>query len=134
MKARLAIYKGAKVDLAFPITESITAIGRDADNLIQLPDPKVSKHHAVIHAKGNSWTIEDMGSTNGLKVNGVRMKSIELKDGDQIHIGPFDLVFESSATGDWVPSHIIDMSAQASMRTIPHDPENPIGKFGRRPS
>jgi pSer/pThr/pTyr-binding forkhead associated (FHA) protein len=123
MKARLAIYKGMRVDLAFPLVESITAIGRDSDNLIQLPDPKVSKRHAVVHAHGGVWSIEDMHSTNGVTVNGVRVQKADLKDGDRIHIGPFELVFEASVGGDWVPSHVIDMSTKVSERTLVQGPE-----------
>ena len=127
MKARLAIYKGAKIDLAFPVAESITAIGRDADNAVQLTDPQVSKRHAVIHAKGNAWTIEDANSTNGITVNGVRVKHADLKNGDKIRIGPFDLVFESNVTGEWVPSLVIDLSSKAAQQTIPQAPEHPMG-------
>jgi len=132
MKARLAIYKGLRVDLAFPLTESVTGIGRDADNMIQLPDPKVSKHHAVVHSRGGAWSIEDMHSTNGVTVNGVRDQKADLKDGDRIHIGPFELVFEASAGGDWVPSHVIDMSTKVSERTIVAGPDSPpAGGRGR---
>ena len=126
MKARLAMYKGAKLDLAFPITESITAIGRDADNLIQLSDPKVSKRHAVIHAKGQVWTIEDTGSTNGIMVNGAKVKRAELKNGDTIGIGSFSMIFETlSDREEWVPTHVIDMSSQVLQRTIAQDPKRP---------
>lgn len=122
MKARLAIYKGMRVDLAFPLTETVTGIGRDADNMIQLPDPKVSKRHAVVHACGTAWTIEDMHSTNGIAVNGARVQKADLKDGDRIHIGPFELVFETSAGDDWVPSHVIDMSTKVTERTLVQGP------------
>ncbi|MBI5687775.1 MAG: FHA domain-containing protein [Verrucomicrobia bacterium] len=128
MKARLAIYKGAKVDLAFPVAESITAIGRDADNAVQLTDPQVSKRHAVIHTKGNAWTIEDANSTNGITVNGARVKRADLKNGDKIRIGPFDLVFESNVTGEWVPSLVIDLSSKADQQTITQAPEYPPAK------
>jgi pSer/pThr/pTyr-binding forkhead associated (FHA) protein len=125
MKARLAIYKGMRVDLAFPLTESVTGIGRDADNMVQLPDPKVSKRHAVVHARSGTWSIEDMNSTNGVTVNGVRVQHADLKDGDRIHIGPFELVFEASAGNDWVPSHVIDMTTKVTERTIVASPDSP---------
>lgn len=121
MKARLAIYKGAKLDLAFPVTDSVTAIGRDADNAVQLPDPQVSKRHAVIHAHGDTWTIEDLQSTNGIKVNGTRVPRAALKNGDRVHIGPFDLVFETDAAGDWVPTYEIDLSSQVAQQTLFQD-------------
>jgi len=122
MKARLAIYKGAKLDLAFPVTESVTSIGRDAGNAIQLPDSEVSKRHAVIHAQGDKWSIEDLNSTNGIKVNGTRVQRAELKNDDRIRIGPFDLVFETAASGEWVPSLVLDLSSQAAQQTISQDP------------
>ena len=133
MKARLVIYKDAKVDLAFPVAENITAIGRDADNAVQLTDPQVSKRHAVIHAKGDAWTIEDANSTNGITVNGARVKRAELKNGDKIRIGPFHLVFESNVTGEWVPSIVIDLSSKAGQQTIPQGPEIPPAKSGSNP-
>ena len=130
MKARLAIYKGSKVDLAFPLTEAVTVIGRDANNMVQLPHPRVSKRHALVHAKGNKWTIEDAESTNGITVNGARVKRADLKDGDRINIGPFELVFEAAATGDWVPSHVIEMSSEVTHRTISQAPDSLPGKSG----
>jgi pSer/pThr/pTyr-binding forkhead associated (FHA) protein len=125
MKARLAIYKGAKLDLSFPLADTASTIGRDAGNAIQLPDPEVSKRHAVVRASGDEWTIEDLDSTNGITVNQARVKHARLKEGDQIHIGPFELIFECSATGEWTPSLVIDLSSKAAQQTILHDPENP---------
>jgi pSer/pThr/pTyr-binding forkhead associated (FHA) protein len=122
MDARLAIYKGTKLDRAFPLGGRSTAIGRDADNPVQMIDPKVSKRHAVIRAKGEAWAIEDAGSTNGLTVNGARVKSAELKHGDKIRIGPFHLVFETDVDGEWVPTHVINMTSKAIGQTIPQEP------------
>ena len=125
MKARLAIYKGPKLDLSFPLTDSATTIGRDAGNAIQLPDPEVSKRHAIVRAAKDTWTIEDLDSTNGIIVNTARVKHARLKEGDKIRIGPFDLIFECSATDEWASSLVIDLSSKVAGQTIPHDPENP---------
>ena len=133
MKARLAIYKGAKLDLSFPVAETATTIGRDAGNAIQLPDPEVSKRHAVVRAKADAWTIEDTDSTNGITVNGARVKRADLKEGDRIRIGPFDLIFECSATGEWTFSLVIDLSTKVAGQTIPHDPGNLPIKPGGSP-
>jgi pSer/pThr/pTyr-binding forkhead associated (FHA) protein len=130
MKARLAIYKGAKLDLSFPLGETATTIGRDAGNAIQLPDPEVSKRHAVVRAQGDAWTLEDLDSTNGIIVNQARVKHARLKEGDRIRIGPFDLVFECSATGEWTSSLVIDLSTKVAGQTIPHDPGHPSIKPG----
>ena len=120
MKARLVSYRDGKEDLTFPILDKKTTIGRDADNFIQLPDRMVSKHHAVIHTKPDGWEIEDLGSTNGVLVQGARLKASALKQGDSVTIGPFNLVFQTADKGgDWgPPHHVIDLSARAGERTI----------------
>jgi pSer/pThr/pTyr-binding forkhead associated (FHA) protein len=123
MKTRLVSYCGGKIDLAFPIQEPRITIGREPDNLIQLPHEKVSKHHAVILQAKGGWAIEDLQSTNGVIVNGQRTDGAELKEGDTVKIGPFEFYFETNVpSDDWVPSHIIDMSTQVHQQTIAKDP------------
>lgn len=64
------------------------AIGRDAGNDISLPDEAASARHATLEAEDGSWWIEDLGSTNGTLVNGVRIEKRErLRPGDEIGIG-----------------------------------------------
>lgn len=117
MKTRLAIYKDGKVDLAFPMAEGITTIGRSADNPVQLTDSQVSKHHATVHSKDAHWMIEDANSANGITVNGTRITRAKLSNGDKIRIGPFELVFETNVTGEWVSSLVIDVSSKAAHQT-----------------
>jgi len=127
MKARLVSYSNGKQDLAFPILDKKTTIGRDADNFIQLPDRMVSKHHAVIHTKQDGWEIEDLGSTNGILVNGIRVRVSPLKEGDTVAVGPFNLVLQiADKGGHWGPSHrVIDLSTEVGLRTIPRKAEGP---------
>ena len=119
MKTRLVSYRGGKIDLAFPVEGARITIGREADNVVQLPHEKVSKHHALmLHAPGG-WVLEDLQSTNGSFVNGHRVERAELKDGDKVRIGPFELYFETHVPADdWVPSHIIDLSSEVHQKTI----------------
>lgn len=64
------------------------AIGRDAGNDISLPDEAASARHAKLEAEDGAWWIEDLGSTNGTLVNGVRIEKRErLRPGDEIGIG-----------------------------------------------
>jgi len=120
MKTRLVSYRGGKIDLMFPIQGARVTIGREADNLIQLPHEKVSKHHAVMLPIKDSWEIKDLQSTNGILVNGKQVPRAELKDGDRVKIGPFEFYFETNVpSDDWVPSHIIDMSSGVHLKTIP---------------
>src|SRR5205807_331407 len=48
------------------------AIGRDAGNDIAVPDEAASARHAVLEQRDEEWWIEDLGSTNGTLVNGVK--------------------------------------------------------------
>ncbi len=71
------------------------SIGRVPSNQIVLADEKVSRRHAVIHAQDQSefWLV-DLGSSNGTCLNGRRVSQpVQLRDQDQIDIGPFRLVF-----------------------------------------
>ncbi len=64
------------------------AIGRDAGNDISLQDEAASARHATLESEDGSWWIEDLGSTNGTLVNGVRIEKRErLRPGDEIGIG-----------------------------------------------
>ncbi len=122
MKARLAVQKDGRMDYAVPVAASPTTIGRDAGNLLQLSNPEVSKRHAAVHAKGGGWTITDLNSRNGVTVNGARVSTSALNNGDRIGIGPCELVFETVAdNAEWVPVHVIDLSTQASRNTMSRD-------------
>lgn len=69
-------------------------IGRSADNDLQLDDPRVSRHHALLERLGSRFRLRDLGSDNGTFVNGQPVKGmVWLKPGDQIHIAKFRLVF-----------------------------------------
>ena len=70
-------------------------IGRSKAVECVLPDPNVSRRHAELRrAESGDWQIVDLGSTNGIKVNGRRVDHHPLTAGDQITIGVTDLTFE----------------------------------------
>jgi SARP family transcriptional regulator, regulator of embCAB operon len=119
MNTRLVSYRGGKIDLAFPVEVPRVTIGREDDNMIQLPHPNVSKHHAVILQTKGGWVMQDLHSANGVLVNGKRNERAELKDQDRVQIGPYEFYFETNVPSeDWVPSHIIDLSTKVHEQTI----------------
>jgi hypothetical protein len=73
-------------------------IGRSRDCDIQLADANVSRRHAELRQEGASYWIVDLGSTNGLEVNGKRVKRAKLRNGDTITLGSTDVTF-SQASG-----------------------------------
>jgi hypothetical protein len=68
-------------------------IGRSRDCDIQLSDANVSRRHAELRQEGASYWIVDLGSTNGIEVNGKRVKRAKLSDGDTITLGSTDVRF-----------------------------------------
>src|SRR5215212_492696 len=69
-------------------------IGRSRECDIVVSDPNVSRRHIELRRDERGWAAVDLGSTNGMKVNGRRVSNAELETGDRITIGVTDLTFE----------------------------------------
>ena len=70
-------------------------LGRSRQCDVMLDDPNVSRTHAEIRPRGGSWVINDLGSTNGSRLNGRKLDGSEvLKPGDEIELGTSRLTFE----------------------------------------
>ena len=68
--------------------ETITTLGRDADNLIVLDDPFASNRHARLTFRGRVWYLEDVGSTNGTWLNGRPVQgAVAVGFGDEVAVG-----------------------------------------------
>jgi Protein of unknown function (DUF3662)/FHA domain len=76
------------------LSGSRVVLGRSREADIVLQDPNVSRRHAELRREEGGWEIVDLGSTNGIKVNGRRVGNQPLQPGDQITIGVTDLTFE----------------------------------------
>ncbi len=71
-------------------------VGRSRDCEIVLDDVGISRQHAQLRPRGGGWTIEDLGSTNGVIVNGEEIHgSRALQPGDRIELGSTEVVFEA---------------------------------------
>jgi Protein of unknown function (DUF3662)/FHA domain len=70
-------------------------IGRSKQAECVLSDPNVSRRHAELRrSQTGDWTIADLGSTNGVKVNGRRVSSTRLSPGDQVTLGTTTFLFD----------------------------------------
>ena len=74
---------------------AVNYLGRAEDNQVQIMSPEVSRKHAVITAVGSGFELKDLGSQNGVNVNGVRTNLRTLVDGDRVEIAGIALVFRS---------------------------------------
>ncbi len=69
-------------------------VGRRQGNDLRLPHPSVSGKHAAFVRAGAGWVLEDLGSRNGIVVNGRRAPRRRLRDGDVLVIGVHRIVFQ----------------------------------------
>ncbi len=76
--------------------EYVVSIGRMPDCTIVLADPNVSRNHAEVRPQGDGYVVVDLGSTNGTRVNGVRITQHELRDGDELMFGNTRMIFTAS--------------------------------------
>ena len=73
-------------DLELPVGEFV--VGRSADCQLSVDDPLVSRRHAMFKVRRDGVTVEDLGSRNGVVVNGGKIEGArELADGDKVTIG-----------------------------------------------
>jgi hypothetical protein len=69
-------------------------VGRSRECDVVVSDANVSRRHIELRRGERGWAAVDLGSTNGMKVNGRRLSHAELEPGDRITIGITDLTFE----------------------------------------
>jgi hypothetical protein len=89
---RLVARDGA--ERAIEVDGTPLAIGRAADNGLVVADPRVSRHHARLQARRGTLVLTDLGSTNGTRVNGVRVDECALGAGDRVLMGDTVLLVE----------------------------------------
>ena len=81
-----------------PLLRDEITIGRQDGNSIRLTERNVSRSHARLLKRNEAYIVEDLGSYNGVTVNGERIdENAELAVGDQLGIGDYDLAFQSDA-------------------------------------
>ncbi|HEY5334389.1 MAG TPA: DUF3662 and FHA domain-containing protein [Mycobacteriales bacterium] len=76
-----------------PLTTDRIVVGRGKDADLRLADASVSRRHAAFTVVGDRVQIEDLGSTNGLTVNGERVQTATLSDGDTVVLGAATIVY-----------------------------------------
>jgi adenylate cyclase len=93
---RLLITDPAEQTQIFEVSNPTVGIGRAASNDLVLDHPSVSRHHARLSMlPGDTVLLNDLGSLNGVFVNGTQVQEHRLADGDTIHIGMYVLKYES---------------------------------------
>lgn len=91
--ALLISTRGAVSGSRYLLDEDEVTVGRDSRADILLDDSTVSRSHAVFRRVGDAFAVYDSGSLNGTYVNRQRVDHQQLRNGDEIMIGKFRLVF-----------------------------------------
>lgn len=98
-----------------PLLKPTLMIGRRESADIVLRFPNVSGHHCELSLEGGYWTIKDLRSSNGTKVNGTRVTEQKLRPGDKLSIAKhdFEIVFDPIRLGGTAP--VVEKSQQESL-------------------
>lgn len=97
---QLIVTRGPTAGARFAMTDVVTRLGRGSDSQVFLDDITVSRNHAEIQRKDDgTYELTDSGSLNGTYLNGERVKHALLREGAQLQIGKFHLVFVIGSLG-----------------------------------
>lgn len=89
----LIVKRGRNAGSRYVLDNERTMAGRHPESDIFLDDVTVSRRHAEILRDGADYTVRDVGSLNGTYLNRNRVEEAPLRDGDELQIGSFKLVF-----------------------------------------
>ena len=125
---QLVVAQGPRPGQVFELPRSTVSIGRDPGNQVVINDPQISRQHARITPQGGLMVLEDLGSTNGTMVNGLRISGPHtLAHGDQIGLGDnVMLTFYGrpvSDAGDTVGFGAVEQSRNIAPDFGPHGDE-----------
>ncbi len=84
------VLNGPEGPFRYDISQPRTSLGRGDDNDLVLPDAAVSSRHCEFLVQTNGLAVQDLGSSNGVYVNGRRVQSQVLRDGDVVRIGQYE--------------------------------------------
>jgi pSer/pThr/pTyr-binding forkhead associated (FHA) protein len=94
--ALLVVQRGPNAGARFLLDSERTTAGRRPDSDIFLDDVTVSRKHAEFVRRGGDFVVRDVGSLNGTYVQRDRIDEAVLRDGDEVQIGKFRMVFHPS--------------------------------------
>ncbi len=97
---QLVVTRGATAGARYALTDAVTTIGRHPDSGIFLDDVTVSRRHAEVRrGDDGQYRLTDAGSLNGTYLDGDRIEEAVLREGAQVQVGKFRLVFVIGTLG-----------------------------------
>ena len=83
----LVCLHGAKIGQRFPLSTDLVVVGRGSTADVPIKHTTISRRHAVIESEGHQKVVADLGSTNGVYVNGKLVQREVLRNGDHVRLG-----------------------------------------------
>jgi len=80
-------------DTTYALARTTTRIGRGTDAHLRIDDPGISRNHAELRRSGGDVTVVDLGSTNGVVIDGERVTQARLRDGTRLVLGSTTMTF-----------------------------------------
>ncbi|HSP78007.1 MAG TPA: FHA domain-containing protein, partial [Myxococcaceae bacterium] len=125
MGFQLTIAEGREAGKEFVFDQDSVLIGRVSECDVVLYDNGVSRRHCRIFAQGGGYAVEDLGSSNGTLVNGLKVTKQVLADGDRIALGPVLFTFQDvggveeqlDGAGDANSTRIVSLDSVQRQRT-----------------
>jgi len=89
-----------------PLLKPFLEVGRRESNDIVLRFPNVSGRHCELSVEGGYWFVQDLGSSNGTKVNGSRVTKQRLDPGDKLSVArhDFEIAYDPAELGASAPA------------------------------
>ena len=103
--AILLIERKGQEDEKFALPDKEVRIGRSSENEVVINEPSISRHHALISPSKDGHTVQDLGSRNGIWVNGQRAGDtpVPLRHGDEVELGGEGVVVQYMAEEESAP-------------------------------
>jgi pSer/pThr/pTyr-binding forkhead associated (FHA) protein len=89
----LELVRGQETTQRFVLSDERILVGREEGAEIQLASREVSRRHLLVTRQGSEFSILDLDSRNGVYLNGIKVHSATLRDGDTLQIGELVFVF-----------------------------------------
>ena len=101
--SKLVIFLPDVGEVVHELTEAKLSVGRTDESAIHINDASVSVQHAEFVLSGGEYVLRDLGSTNGIRVNGKPVNEAKLCPGDRIRFGRVEGVYEPDVKGPAQP-------------------------------
>ena len=91
-------------EVTHELADEVITLGRVADNMLQVEDASVSSRHAQLNlVEGGNYHLQDLGSTNGTRVNGAPVSEAQLRNGDRVRFGSIEAAYYSDNANTVAP-------------------------------